>query len=187
LLIAKSQMERHNLPEAMLILKKAMESIAEYKQVGDAMYKQISTQEREARRIHAECTQRIKAVRKKEKQRARAMFGNFGEEKKDSDKKDPEAPETSEEIASDVAAVSSDEREIAMKFPVIENTHHDGNGEKPEPKALSKKRVTFADGSLPGDLEDDPSFFEEHKEALFILTGIAIGCIAMHFALRKRV
>lgn len=186
-------MERHDPSEAMQTLKKAIEAIATYKQSEDAMFKLLSSQEREVRRIYNECTQRLKAIRKKEKQRARAMFGSVGEEKKDSEKKSSETVETKESPSSDPALEASTsttkERETILRSPGIESIPDDRKGVATGRQSHSTKRVSFADGSIPGDPDDDysePSFFEEHKEALFILTGIAMGCLAMHLVSNRQ-
>jgi hypothetical protein len=194
LLIAKSQMERHDPSEAIQTLKKALQAISTYKQNGGPMLKQLTTQEREVRKIHTECTQRMKAIKMKEKQRARAMFGNAGEEKKDADKKPPPDAEISgsgSEIAAETSPAASPQEEgeaTARSPPPIENTPDETNGKSAGRGSLpKKKRVSFADGSVPGDPDDsEPSFFEEHKEALFLVTGIAMGCLAMHLVFNRR-
>ena len=187
-------MERHDPSEAMHTLRKAIDVISTYKRVGDTMYKKLSIQEREVRRIYNNCTQRLKAIRKKEKQRARAMFGNVGEEKKDSEKKSSvdAAADNSESLpeVTSVVSVIPDEREMALNFPATENLPQDGHSEKRIQKTVPKKRVSFADGSMPGDSDDNDSghyFLQEHKEALFLLTaGMAIGCLAVHLLFKKR-
>lgn len=183
-------MERHDPSEAMQTLKKATQAIAAYKQGGDGMFKQLSIQEREVRRIYNDCTQRIKAIRRKEKQRARAMFGSVGEEKKDSEKKTAAADASgSPTKAASVRSYSTKECEVTVTSPATENIPHDRVGEKAVPKNLAKKRVSFADGSIPGDSDDDDleySFLGEHKEAVFIMTGIVMGFLAVHLMFKKR-
>jgi hypothetical protein len=187
-------MEKHNPLDAIQTLKKAVDAVAIYRKSQASMYKTLSSQEREVRRIYNECKQRLKASRKKEKQRARAMFGSVGEEKKDSEKKSfltgAETTSSTEPVSE--ASVSTTKVPMAISTelsPAVEGIPEGRRGMATGQLPHSTKRVSFADGSVPGDPDcddSDPNFFEEHKEALYILTGIAMGCLAMHLVFNRR-
>ena len=55
-----------------------MDVIAIYKKDSDPMFQQLVAQERQLHKLHAGYRQRIKAEKKKEKERAVAMFGGSG-------------------------------------------------------------------------------------------------------------
>mmetsp|Transcript_6321 Transcript_6321/g.10880 ORF Transcript_6321/g.10880 Transcript_6321/m.10880 type:complete len:178 (+) Transcript_6321:128-661(+) len=176
-------MERHEPSEAVKTLKKALDAVAAYKKEGDSMYKQLSVQEKEIRRIHAECAQKIKANKKKEKLRARAMFGG-AEEKKDSEKNKTPTTFQSSESNTPSSPVAGAE---PSQSPV--NTADPAECEKAsETRTVPKKKVSFADGKTPGDVDDDsePSFFEEHMEALFLVAGVVLGCFIVNMAWKKK-
>jgi hypothetical protein len=179
LVIARGLAEKHETQQAITTLKPALVVIAEYKKEGDDNYQQLSSQEKTIRKLLMVCRERLKAELKKEKQRAIAMFGGGSspsEEKKDAEKKKdvPTArstPATTNGMTPSRAAI----KEIDdTKLDDIKSVRqHDP----------TKRRVSFADNSKPGDYgpeekeddDDEPSFLEENKEALFVLGGLAIG------------
>jgi len=197
ILVAKAQMERHKSSQSIKTLKRALETISLYKREVDNMYKQFSSQEKDIRRIRSECSQKMKSARKKEKERAKAMFGVFEEEKKDSEKEETIEKQTS---------VSSHPFPIHPSSPETTKTRNptsdvppadrDGSIElKVENRQSLKKKVTYVDGTVPGGVIDDDdgdndhsqsSFFDEHFEALFIGTGIVFGWLLVNIAWRKR-
>jgi hypothetical protein len=186
-------MEKHEPADAIQTLKKALDAIAAYKIEGDSMFKQLHSQEKEVRKIHSECSQKIKEIKKKEKQRAKAMFGGRDDEKKDTEQGTPEksaAPRAStpdnmsssvdpESRASPRSVTDMDTEEAAS--PPADDSQH-AVAQPP------KKRVSFADGTSPGDDFDNaaPSFFEEHMEALLLVAGCGLGCWLMSMAWKKR-
>jgi hypothetical protein len=180
LVIAKGLTETHENQEALDNLKKAFEAVTIYKKEGDAKYQQLQGQEKQTRKLHIACKDRLKAERKKEKQRAMAMFGG-SEEKKDSDKKEsnPEPVKLRQNGDTSLKAAASD---TAQSDPA--QKAEDTNPSRRDPP---KKLVSFADGSIPGSVDDDagPCFLEEHKEALLIVAGIAMGSAPVHMLFRK--
>ncbi|KAL3916296.1 MAG: hypothetical protein SGARI_007986, partial [Bacillariaceae sp.] len=115
------------------------------------MFKRLLVQEKEMRRLYAECMHQIKADKEKEKQRARAMFGG-AEEKKDVEKQFNEAVQ-----ATTAEADSSNDESSPRSVTAV-----------PASPNTLKKKVSFADGKSPGDADDEPSFFDEHMEALLL-------------------
>mmetsp|Transcript_22791 Transcript_22791/g.48434 ORF Transcript_22791/g.48434 Transcript_22791/m.48434 type:complete len:372 (+) Transcript_22791:96-1211(+) len=69
-------MKQHDKNKMNDALKKALRAISVYKKENDRMYKQLSTQEKDIRKLRLEFSETDKATRKKEKERARAMFGD---------------------------------------------------------------------------------------------------------------
>jgi tetratricopeptide (TPR) repeat protein len=199
LVVARGLAQQHEAQQAMDMLKKALEVIATYKMENDSMYQQLVTQEKELRRLYAICKERFKAERQLEKKRAMAMFGGGGlsEEKKDTDHKtngddengtptkvqDAKSAPTATPATSPASTVSL----TAASVPGIltsENENEDKSGNR----VRASRRVSFADGSRPGEeLEDDePGFFTEHKEALLLMGGIAVGSFLVQALLRRR-
>jgi len=195
ILVAKAQMERHDSSQSIKTLKKALETISFYKIKGDNMYKQLSAQDKDIRRIRSECSQKIKSARQKEKERAKAMFGAFEEEKKDSEK---------EETIEKQASIPSHPSPLHPPSPNTKKTKNPTSDvpadrdvsieSKAENRQSSKKKVTFVDSTVPGGVIDDSgdndhsqsSFFDEHFEALSIGTGIVLGWLLVNMAWKKR-
>jgi tetratricopeptide (TPR) repeat protein len=189
LVIARGLAERHDTNEAIDNLKKAQEMISEYKKEEDPMFRQLQSQEKEARKLLASCKDRIKAERKKEKQRARAMFMG-AEEKKDSENnKDPNETQSATKRERNVIFTEQDSHDDVVVTNRIESTGMEQGMANAFPeKSPQKKRVSFADGSTPGSVDDnaEPSFLEEHKEALLVVVGIALGSLCVHMLSRRR-
>ena len=164
-------MEKHNSADAVQTLKKAIDACALYKKEGDDMFKRLQAQEKELRRLYAECMQQIKADKEKEKKRAKAMFGG-SDTTSDSEKKALE-PNT----APAIAAIESNKEQSSPKSAIAVPD---------SPDKHLKKKVSFADGKSPGDEDDDPSFFEEHMEALVLVAGIGLGCWLASMAWKRR-
>ena len=190
-------MERHDIIKMTKALKKALESISIYKKENDSMYKQLSIQEKDIRRLRSEFSKKSKAALQKEKKRARAMFGREDQNKKDSEK--IEMP-----TIQGTTATSTSKSQDRL---------HSSLESLPIPNIISNKPlVTISDEDISSDLkkkvataietevtpaftddnkEDDedysePTFFEEHSEALFILSGIAIGWMVVMMVNKKR-
>ena len=196
-------MERHDTSKMTKALKKALEAISVYKKEGDSMYKQLSTQEKDVRRLRLEFSQKTKAARIKEKQRARAMFGGDEEEKKDSEKKEMSAGHATIPIASSISTsplhapsqrLCKSETESSVPSVTIPDEIVSGETKAKKRESL-KKKVAFADeithvpANVNKDEDDDysrPSFLEDHSEALFILSGIAIGWLVVNMVTKKR-
>jgi hypothetical protein len=179
LVIAKGLAETHENQEALDNLKKALEAITMYKKEGDAKYQQLQGQEKQTRKLHIACKDRLKAERKKEKQRAMAMFGGGSEEDSDKKESNPEPVKLRQNGDTSLKAAASD---TAQSDPA--QKAEDTNPSRRDPP---KKRVSFADGSIPGSIDDDtePWFLDEHKEALLIVAGIAMGSALVHMLFRK--
>jgi hypothetical protein len=178
-LIARGLAEKHDTEEAISNLKKALDVIALYKKEGDPMYQQLLAQEKQLRKLYNTYRQQIKVQRKKEKQRAMAMFKSSpSEEPKALRKIDPESLQRKSDANPDpnskstscfVEAPSVELNEICIK-------------EHP------KKELVFEDRSKPGDIDpyEDMSFFSEHKEALLLLVGGFVGSAALFHLTNKR-
>ena len=184
-LIGKSQLKKNEPSEAIKIFKRALDAISTYKKEGDPMYKQLFLLEKEIMRLCAESAHSIRLIKEKEKKRARAMFGG-GEEKKDTDSKSPTT--TSDDADSSAAASSPIPTKNATSKSVEINDSTENPRESPT-RSTPKKKVSFADGKVPGEEYDDDeedSFLSEHMEALFILAGIGLGCLLVNLAFRKK-
>jgi tetratricopeptide (TPR) repeat protein len=181
LVIARGLAETHENEEAVENLKLALEAVVAYKTEGDSMFKQLQVQDKEIRKLFTVCKERVKAERKKEKQRARAMFGGGSEEKKDSDKKEHSAePET--------VSTNNDQNEKSVSVEAPTDELDETEDARAGQRIPMKKRVSFADGSAPGNVDDDaePSFFEEHKEAVLLVAGVVLGSALVHMLFKKQ-
>jgi hypothetical protein len=180
LVIARGLAEKHDTEEAVKTLKTAVDVIATYKIEGDSNFKQLECQEKQVRKLYVVCKDRLKAERQKEKKRAVAMFGGSSskEEKKDPEKKDTEkeTPSSSRSVTASSGTKPQAEEEEFEDMPPMKHIP-------------MKKRVSFAQGSKPGneseDEDDEPSLFDDHKEAIFIVASLAIGT-ALSLMLFKR-
>lgn len=182
LVIARGLAEKHDTEEAIKTLKTAHDVIATYKTEGDSNFKQLEGQEKQVRKLYVVCKDRLKAERQKEKKRAMAMFGGSSskEEKKDVEKKDAQKESSSSPRN---VTVSPDTKPQA----VVEEVFDDMPPMKHTPM---KKRVSFAEGSKPGneseDEDDEPSLFDDHMEAIIIVAGLAIGTALTLMLWRRR-
>lgn len=188
-MIGKSQLEKQEPADAINTLKKAIDAMSIYKKENDPMFKQLLSQEKDIRRIYVESIQQIKENRRIEKERAKAMFGGGSDDKKDTGNRTssegrsstpentPATPDA--ESRSSPRSVTNIDSEDAASTTDLSKS---GSGHFP------KKRVSFADGTSPGDDVDDaePSFFEEHMEALLLLAGFGVGCWLVSMAWKRR-
>jgi len=145
--------------------------------------------------------------KQKEKKRAKAMFGESSKAKKAADTPKPgggKATATTKSTspvmssrslgASPSAASKQDDSASAQQQqPPQEASTTRGilttPLEQSDPKPNTprrKQRVSFADGSKPGEDEDEESFLDEHKEALFIVGSVALGVAATWLLGRSR-
>ena len=180
-------MERHDSSKAMDTLKKAFETVSFNKKRNDTMYTQLCGQEKDIRKLRSECSQRMKDARKKEKQRARAMFAGIEEEKKDPEKKEISARQVSPPLPQNLSKPNSKPRNSIFTVN-DDNILSKSKGEKREPssKEVASKGRTV-NGSVEGNKDDHlSSFFVEHREALCIVTGIAMGWLLVNMASKKR-
>jgi hypothetical protein len=152
------------------------------------MFRPLQTQEKEIRKLLVACKERLKMERKKEKKRARAMF-SLSDEKKESDCRHVHtSPRQDKETERSLSPIESDGGKAGQDFPPVEES----SNPEPSPHPI-KKRVSFADGRLPGDVDapdlDDvscPSFFKDHKEALLIIGGFVVGSLAIRAFFGRR-
>jgi hypothetical protein len=178
-------MERHDTTKMTKTLKKALEAISLYKKENDSMYKQLSVQEKDIRRLRSEFSKKAKTTLIKEKKRARAMFG--------ADSQDSIPPPGSissslenlstPKIALDNApAAGSDEGLAARKTSY--------SSEKENSTAVESEVAPALEDSREKEEEEDDyseaKFFEEHGEALLILSGIFIGWLVVKMTTKKR-
>ena len=183
LVIGRGEAEKHQTQKAIDTLKKALEVFVEYKSESDSNYQQLVGQEKQVRKLFVKCKDRLKAEVQREKKAAQAMFGGSS---KSEEKKDPDAPEPGK-ISSDQATASPSS--VPTITPKTQTPLESDNETAPisPRREIPKKRVSFADGKIPGDVEDDPSFWDEHKEALLLVGGVAIGSflVASLFSKKK--
>lgn len=175
-------------------LKKAHEAISIYKNENDNMYKQLFTQEKDIRRLRLEYSKKTKAALIKEKKRARAMFGN------EQEKKDPQRIEISTtkdkaeaSMAPSSTTTSSSNLQASLpetapiKFPLQADDAGKSQTLISGEKAIQKDILNSAEiEEEEGDDYSDPTFFEEHIEALLILMGIAVGCLFFKMVNQKK-
>jgi len=198
LLIAKSQMEQHETTKMTNTLKKAQEAISIFKKQNDNMYKQLFTQEKDIRRLRLESSKKTKAALIKEKKRARAMFGDE-QEKKDPQRIEKSTTKDKAEVSMAPSSTTSSSSNLQASLESVylpesaptkslvqaveagvSQTQISGD------KAIQKDVVASAEIEEEGDDYSDPTFFEEHIEALLILMGIAVGCLIFNMANQKK-
>lgn len=183
LLLASSALaERHDTGEALTKLKQALSAIAEYKEESNPMFRQLLAQEKEARKLLFECKRRIKAEKKREKERAVAMFGGseFAEQQHEVLRpiETNARPYENESIIR--KAISAEEVKTVEEDSIAKLVQ----------TSPRKKKVSFDDGTVPGYLdeedEDEVSFLQKHKEALLLLVMSGLGSVvARHFMKRR--
>jgi hypothetical protein len=191
LLIARGLAERYETEKADKKLKEAMDVIAIYKKESDPMFQQLVAQEKQVRKLHVGYRQRITAEKKKEKERAVAMFGGSGlGERQRSGKSGRlsdvnEKPTSIETNAGNTVTKASSGKSTATDEATYTAERTDAKPIQPVPP---KKTVSFSDGTVPGygDEEEEPSLLQEHKEALLLLVGGVLGsAVAIHL-MKKR-
>jgi len=186
LVIAKGLMEKHETDNALINLKKALKVVERYRKVDDPNIKQIQLQDKEIRKLVVSCKERQKADRKKEKERAQAMFAKPTKGGTET----ASTPETISTLDADTREFATAPRTPKSPLPEIITPKATATGQEQnqsqKQKGQSKKRVSFADGRLPGDEDGEDSFLEEHKEALIILGGIALGAAMVHLFFRRK-
>lgn len=183
LVVARGLAELHETAEAINNLKMAQDAINEYKKDGDPVSRQLQSQEKEVRKLLIRCKDIKKADSKKERQRAKAMFRS-SEEKKDSGKdSEPGNGKNERKMFTDV-----EEKQGLHDATKASNGSVKEHVRPSSSKAPAKKRVSFADGTTPGSVDDssEPSFWGEHKEALMLIGGIAFGSLCIHVLLGNR-
>lgn len=189
-LIARGLAESYESEDAISTLKKALGIVTTYKREGESTYQQFVSQEKQIRRLHKTCKQRIIAERKKEKQRAQAFFRSPGS--KEPSKQENTSANTTQMLAETVQRKQVEEKkEVPSSLSKArESSDRNSAEDLSVSQDSSKKRVTFEDRSKPGsntNVEDDGStFFEEHKEAMLLITGGVVGYILYAFIAKKR-
>ena len=161
------------------------------------MYKQLFTQEKDIRRLRLESSKKAKAALIKEKKRARAMFGDE-QEKKDPQRIEKSATKDKAEVSMAPSSTTSSSSNLQASLesvslpeiaPIKSILQADEAGTSQTQisgdKAIPKDVVTSAEIEEEGDDHSDPTFFEEHIEALLILMGIAVGCLFFNMANQK--
>jgi hypothetical protein len=89
--------------------------------------------------------------------------------------------------SSPATSPTSNASSAAVSVTGILTSEH-GTEDQSGSRVRANRRVSFADGSRPGEeLEDDePGFFTEHKEALLLMGGLAVGSFLVQALLRRR-
>ena len=166
-------------------LKKALKAISTYKKENEIMYKQLATQEKDIRRLRLEFSKKSKEAKAKEKKRAQAMFGG-GERKA---KKDSENPQEPAQIP-----LQTSSKKVSFSPMTYKKPENEANGNKTETEDVNSLAESTASlGEIAterGDDDDDSkdgdfSFFEEHSEALLILSGVAVGWLILKMVNRR--
>ena len=182
-------MEQHDTTKMTNALKKALKGISSYKKENDKMYKQLSTQEKDIRKLRLEFSKKAKAAKVKEKKRARAMFSGDEQEKKDPEKIEmptirgkAQIPIQSSLERLSIPKITTNEHSVRIldEADTIETETKDG-------KSTTKKATTSAESEEDDDDFSDPAFFEEHREALSILSAITIGWLVLKMITRKNI
>ena len=166
--------------------------------------KQLISQEKELRRYMVSCKERIKQQKLKEKQRAVAMFGGGNNKSNDKENGDDEGGSSSRIVTSSASSSSTlsptttattssaskgeEKKDIDKGGTSTTRVVTTATASAPSSSLLSppsspgrkfQRRVSFADGSRPGDEIPDDGFFggflDEHKEALILVGGVMIG------------
>lgn len=175
LIMATSMVRLHRPEEAIILLKETQQIISTYKRDDDPFNKQLHVQEKEVRKIYDEASRMIKADRQKEKKRAKAMF----------------APTSNNAPSSETLTYDEEKKDTVdgESFSPADQETTNGNPNTSRTSISSpKKRVSFADGTAPGSFEDNEQyhFFDEHKEAIYVVAGIALGWLAVRFLTTKQ-
>lgn len=190
ILTGRALAEKQIYPEAMDALKLAHDTIVEYTTANTddtaAIAKSIhnlNIQGKEVKRLHALCVNKRKLEKKKEKQRAQAMFGgpiatNATTSPKNEDEGQLHAAEAlAERPTPTVHEAIHDEPTLPVEIPTTRSIPN------------LKKRVSFKD---PVDDDDEPTetdegpWYHEHFEALVLLAGILGGAALTALVLSKR-
>jgi len=190
IVIARGLAEKFDTEEALEHLKKGQEMLTIFKKEGDVRFQQLASQEKQIRKLQIKCKERLKAERKKERQRAKAMFGG-SDEKKDPDEKNNSNEGGKQATAySDKGGKKSTAHNTSTVMPV-----ENGGSEKLSPEKIPHEKSSaenstssFADKSKPGWANDDdaePTFWEEHGEALCI-AGVGAVSLLSFLAFRRR-
>jgi len=197
LIIALSCIERDDLEGATAVLKKAkvvaMEYIDEIKtkeqsnisKEESASLKGLTLQVKEVRRLMADCVEKKKEAKKKEKRRAQAMFSPTKEKvvsiapsKKDENETDTSTPAVNHVDLQDNQITSTDAPDVPSKSPTRKSVL---NGKSTIAQNV-KKSVSFSQN--PPQVKEFDSFaddnegpwYSEHREALVLmaLAGLSI-------------
>ena len=206
-------MEKHDETQMMKTLKKALTIVSRYKKENDRMYKQLTSQEKDIRKIRAEFSKKAKMTLQKEKQRARAMFSRTSNETKNQRKVETStAPDinpvpTSSNIDCSRSATQCflksslqtlAEPKIKPKKQVVPIFDEDfsskmkpnvGESKKIIATETEVKDVSTLTASNEGEEDDENSehaFIEEHSEALLILSALAVGWLLVNMAVKRK-
>ena len=195
LIIARGYLEQQEYNKSMNNIKQGLDTVATYKNdttISDAdkkYLKQLLTQEKELRRYYTTCKEKLKLQRQKEKKRALAMFGgassgtkgsepasspsSSGEEKKDG------VDKMKDEDYGDDGPYDTSLNGVSTASPSASPSPSPSSS--PPRRKQMERRVSFADGSRPGDeVEEEEenivgAFLDEHKEALLLVGGMVLG------------
>ena len=181
-----------------IALKRALEAISVYKNEGDPMYKQLSTQEKDLRRLRLEFSKKTKAAKTKEKEQAKAMFGGEGKENKPTDQSsipisnsDPtsSSPCPTDPTSRHLSEQEDDSNDVAMTAlyeKISTKTKVEQFGSSKNQTASNDILERVDDNEDEDDDCPQRSFIEEHGEALLILSGIALGWMVVKLATKRR-
>ena len=165
-LIARGLAESYESEDAISTLKKALGIVTTYKREGESTYQQFVSQEKQIRRLHKTCKQRIIAERKKEKQRAQAFFRSPGSKKPS--KQENTSANTTQMLAETVQRKQVEEtKEVPSSLSKArESSDRNSAEDLSVSQDSSKKRVTCEDRSKPGsntNVEDDRELLQIYR------------------------
>lgn len=187
LIKANGYIGKTDYDEAMRVLKDAhhvIESFVETDKLQDPAYHQAAyatlyKQSKEVKRLRAMCLQQKKLQKKKEKQRAQAMFAASPTDA---------ASKTSKSVKISEPASITKEARNGSKNAVLDMSEKVTDE---IPTIRTKRSVSFSDDTKPGkdcvaqDSDEELPWYDEHKEAL-ILSGIVGLAVLATVLLRGR-
>mmetsp|Transcript_16151 Transcript_16151/g.46593 ORF Transcript_16151/g.46593 Transcript_16151/m.46593 type:complete len:532 (-) Transcript_16151:61-1656(-) len=218
LITARACAEKKEYEDAIDILKRARDIITLFCNNGgdnaneginatDAMksvsVKHLQTQDKEVRKLLSACMERKKALKKKEKQRAQAMFGG-GKKASAGVSSGTSSSLTDQEVETDIeeekkeavlescrgdkhppenARTDKETKEMLAK-PVGLNSSLRPTGvvSGAESKLELKKNVSFSnvveEREIESDDEEEDAWYEEHKEALLLLGAAGVATLS---------
>mmetsp|Transcript_7715 Transcript_7715/g.11031 ORF Transcript_7715/g.11031 Transcript_7715/m.11031 type:complete len:553 (+) Transcript_7715:49-1707(+) len=212
IVIGKTQSESGNYDEAIETWKKGRKFLADFlNNTSDGMSssteKNLGSQEREISKLISKCALKKKALLRKEKARARAMFGggsDDAQENHETNSSDPDQNETPP--TKPTIPVSSRPNESKIKSNKNNgllqehalNSFENTTQKEDDKKNSMAKRVSFAQNVVNQQVElneataveqqldeEDEPWYQEHKEALAILAIGGLAALSMMAFRRK--
>ena len=212
LIIARSMTENNQYDEALQELKVTKDIYTTYT-TGESSQKvpsdslaRLTSQQRELMKLKEVCIKKRKVILKKEKARARAMFGDSNKSKTSTVKDEPTSTSKYKAIFRDTVIDCDSEKvngssdgdgkdskqkkeEVNMTDDKSEDKIHSQNDEDLIDRTVNKK-VSFASELeerhiIEDDADQEDMWYSEHKEALILLGIGGLATISMMLGLRR--